>query len=228
MRQKTTLRGVLVGIIIVCIFAAVAAGTPAITNATNNQTGSRMYAYPNYGDTINFSVTANESIATWTWYADGYDQFNALPYLHIPYTVFGYHNVSVNGTNTNGTTNTIEWIVWMNRETRDTPAEHVDETGYEMLQDAIADEPDFHAMMKAVSYPYTSTLGLIFYLILFGLPLLMMYIRQDSIKIPATLMFLIGGVVIAMLPAQWQIIAGALMGMALLGLLYSLFKERER
>lgn len=225
MRPKTVLLGVLLGIV---IFAATAAGTPEITNASNNQTGSRMYAYPNYGDVINFSVTANESIDTWMWYSDGYDQFNNLPYLQVPFNVFGYHNVSVNGTNINGTTNTTKWVVWTNRETRDTPAEHVDETGYEMLQESIEDEPDFHGMMKAVSYPYTNMLGLIFYLVLFGLPLLMIYIRTDKIQIPATLMFLLGGVIIATLPAQWQIIAGALMGLAMLGMLYSLFKERER
>lgn len=228
MKLKPALWGVLVGIVSISVFATVAAGTPVITSAENNQTGSKMYVYPDYGGIVNFSVTANESIDTWTWYADGYDQFNNLPYLHIQYHVFGYHNVSVNGTNANGTTNTTKWIAWMNRETRGTPAVHVDETGYEMLQNSIEDEPDFHAMMKSVSYPYTSSLGLIFYLILFGLPLLMMYLRQDSLKVPVTIMFLLGGVIIAMLPPQWQIIAGALMGLALLGLLYSLFKERER
>lgn len=228
MQAKTALWGILVGIVIVSIFATVAAGTPVITSAENSQTGTLMYANPNYGETVNFSVTANESIDTWTWHVNSYNQFNNLPYLNVQYSAFGYNNVSVTGTNTNGTTDATSWVVWTNRETRDLPAEPVDTIGYEMLQDSIAGEPDFHAMMKAVTYPYTSTFGLIFYLILFGLPLLMMYIRQDSMKIPATLMFLIGGVIIGMLPAQWQIIAGVLMGLALVGMLYSLFKERER
>ena len=225
MNSKIALLGILLGIII--IFAATAAAAPAITGA-NNQTGSRLYAYPDYGDVINFSATANESIDTWVWHSDGYNQFNDLPYLNRPSNVFGYHNVSVNATNTNGTSNTVRWVVWVSRETRDTPAEHVDETGYEMLQESIEGEPNFHSMMKAVSYPYTNMLGLIFYLFLFGLPLLMIYIRTDKIQIPATLMYLLGGVIIAMLPAQWQGIAGAMMGIALLGMLYSLFKERER
>lgn len=225
MSSKIALLGILLGIII--IFAATAAAAPAITG-TNNQTGTMRYAYPNYGSIINFSATANESIDTWTWRMDGYDQFNDLPYINIMFNVFGYHNVSVSATNANGISNTIRWVVWTNRETRDTPADPVDETGYEMLRESIEGEPDFHGVMKAVSYPYLDTFGLIFYLFLFGLPLLMIYIRTDKIQIPATLMYLLGGVIIAVLPAQWQGIAGAMMGIALLGMLYSLFKERER
>lgn len=204
-----------------------AACTPQITNATNNQTGSAMYLYPDYGDTVNYTVEANETVA-WAWYADGVTLPDTLTYYHITYTGFGYHNVTVTGTNLNGITNAT-WIVWVSRELRDTHAEEVDETAYDMLQDSIAGDdgaPSFHGFMQAVSHPYTSALGLIFYLFLFGLPLLMMYIRQDSMTIPATLMFIIGGVIIAMLPAQWQIIAGALMGLALFGMLYKLYKER--
>ena len=201
-----------------------AACTPIITNATNNQTGSRLYLYPDYGDTVNYTAEANETITTWTWYADGIDQANNASTLILTYTVFGYHNVSVIATNAHGSTGTA-WILWVSRELRDTSAEEIDETPYNMMQDSIA-EPAFHEFMQAVSYPYTSALGLIFYLFLFGLPLLMMYIRQDSMTIPATLMFIIGGVIIGMLPAQWQIIAGALMGLALFGMLYKLYKER--
>ncbi len=233
MAEQTRTWKVAAGILLITAGAALlafictnATCTPAITNATNNQTGAAMYVYPNYGDTVNFSVEANETITTWTWYADGYDQFNNLAYLRIPYTVFGYHNVSVSGTNANGNTGNTTWIVWASRELRATHAENVDETAYDMIQESIAGEPSFQGLMQAVSHPYTQALGLIFYLFLFGLPLLMMYIRQDSMTIPATLMFIIGGVIIAMLPSQWQIIAGALMGLALFGMLYKLYKER--
>jgi uncharacterized membrane protein (DUF485 family) len=215
-----------IGFIILVLLCNNAACTPQITNATNSQTGTHLYLYPNYGDTVIFTAEANETITTWTWHANEYDQFNNHPTYSLLYTDFGYHNVSVYGTNAGGNTNTIIWIVWVNRELRDTHAENVDETAYNMLQDSISDEPSFHALMRAISHPYTSALGLIFYLFLFGLPLLMMYIRQDSMTIPATLMFIIGGVIIAMLPAQWQIITGALMGLALFGMLYKLYKER--
>ncbi len=202
-----------------------AACTPQITSVNNSQTGTAMYLYPNFGETVNYTVEANETITTWVWRLNGYNQFNNNPTKFITHNFFGYHNVTVNGTNANGTTSTVAWVVWVSRELRDTHAEEIDETAYNLMQDSIA-EPSFHEFMQAVSYPYTSALGLIFYLFLFGLPLLMMYIRQDSMTIPATLMFIIGGVIIAMLPTQWQIIAGALMGLALFGMLYKLYKER--
>ena len=214
------------GLAVLILLCNNATATPTITSATNNQTGTSLYAHPNYGDTVNFTVTADEAITTWTWHADGVDQANNNPTLILTYTTFGYHNVSVHGTNAGGSTNNTTWIVWTSREPRDTPAEEVDETAYDMLQDSIEGEPSFHNMMLAVSHPYTNTLGPIFYLFLFGLPLLMLYIRQDSMTIPATLMFLLGGVIITTLPMQWQITAGALMGLAMMGMVYKLFKER--
>lgn len=226
MAEQTKALVLAAGIAVLMILCNNAAAAPTITSATNSQTGISLHVHPDYGDTVIFTVTADEAITTWTWHADGYDQFNNAATLSIPYATFGYHNVSVYGTNAGGNTNTITWIVWVSRELRDTPAEEMDETAYDMLQESIEGEPSLHNMMLAVSYPYTSTLGLIFYLFLFGLPLLMMYIRQDSITIPATLMFLLGGVIIATLPMAWQIIAGGLMGLAMMGMIYKLFKER--
>ena len=236
MGRRTSTTTLAIGILLFILGFAVlvsicndATAAPAITNATNSQTGSAMYLYPDYGDTVTYTVEANETIVTWTWHEDGIVQTNPLSTHPTTYTTFGYHNVSVYGTNTGGSTNTTTWVMWVSRELRDTHAEEVDETAYNMLQDAIGSEtaePAFHGFMQAISHPYTSALGLIFYLFLFGLPLLMMYIRQDSMTIPATLMFIIGGVIIAMLPTQWQIIAGALMGLALFGMLYKLYKER--
>ena len=219
----------IIGFIVLVTLCNNAVCTPTITSATNNQTGNATYLYPNYGDTVLYTVTANETIITWTWHADGINQANNNPTLTLTHTTFGYHNISANGTNTNGNTNTPTWILWTSRELRDTPATPIDTTAYDMLQNSIDGEsgaPSAHKFMQAVSYPYTNALGLIFYLFLFGLPLLMMYIRQDSMTIPATLMFIIGGVIIGMLPAQWQIITGALLGLALFGMLYKLYKER--
>lgn len=232
MRTRTSTTTLVLAIILFILGFAIlvslcsdAACTPQITNATNNQTGSSLYLYPDHGNTVNYTAEANETIVTWTWHADGVDQANNASTLILTYTVFGYHNVSVTATNTNGSTGTA-WILWVSRDLRDTHAEPINETAYDMMQDSIAGEPSFHGFMQAASYPYTNALGLIFYLFLFGLPLLMIYIRQDSMTIPATLMFIIGGVIIAMLPTQWQIIAGALMGLALFGMLYKLYKER--
>ncbi len=71
-------------------------------------------------------------------------------------------------------------------------------------------------------------IGSIFFLFLFGLPLLMIYIRQDAINIPATIMFMFGAVILFLLPPQWLLIGEALMALALFGAMYKIYKERER
>jgi hypothetical protein len=67
-------------------------------------------------------------------------------------------------------------------------------------------------------------MGSIFFLFLFGVPLLMLYIRQDSMNIPATFVFMFGAFIIVLLPPQWQIIGGGLLALALFGAFFSFMK----
>ena len=125
-------------------------------------------------------------------------------------------------------TNMVAWRVWVDRQTSAIPAETMNETPIDTMKASIAGEPSFEMFLESIAMPYTAMIGVIFYLFIFGVPLMMMYIRQDSLAIPVTIMFLTGSMMLFMLPAQWKMIGGAIMALGLFGALYKLYKERER
>ena len=211
----------------VLALAMVATAAPVITSHENNVTGARSHVPLDYGTTVLFNAAADESV-TWTWTLDGVDQ--SVPhdnYTHTFTAGFGYYAVTVNATNTNGT-DLHTWGIWENIETSAETVPTFTDTSYQMLLDSIDYPPNMEDFGKAMAHPFVQMLGVIFYLFIFGIPLLMMYIRQDNMTLPTTLLLLFGSIIIFMLPPQWQIIAGALMTLGFVGILFKLYKERER
>ena len=226
--NRLSIATVLIALAIILLSPMLSAAAPVIDSQLNNATNDdSTYIAINYSQCVLFTVTANESITTWAWYANGVDQSRNAADITLCYTRWGYHNLTVNATNPNGSAGA-EYRVWVNRELEtDTQAE-VDTTGYDKIEASFQDEPSWTDFTGAVSYPYTSMIGSIFFLFLFGLPLLMIYIRQDAISIPATIMFMFGAVILFLLPPQWLLIGEALMALALFGAIYKIYKERER
>lgn len=211
----------------VLIIAMVVSGAPTITSYENNATGDRAHVPLKYGTTVLFNATADESV-NWTWTLDEVDQSVAFDnYTHAFTAGFGYYAVTVNATNSNGT-DTHTWGIWENIETTAETVPTFSDTSYQMLIDSIDYPPNMEDFGKAMASPFVQMVGVIFYLFIFGIPLLMMYIRQDNMTLPTTLLLLFGSIIIFMLPPQWQIIAGALMTLGFVGILFKLYKERER
>jgi hypothetical protein len=219
---------ILIASAIILLSSMLSAAAPVIDSQANNVTNDdSTYIVINFSQCVYFNVTANESVDSWTWHADGADQSRDAPNITLCYTTWGYHNLTVNATNAAGSAGAA-YRVWVIRERSDTLEEPIDETGFEMLEGSFDDEPSWTDFTGAISHPYTSMVGSIFFLFLFGLPLLMIYIRQDAINIPATIMFMFGAVILFLLPPQWLLIGEALMALALFGAMYKIYKERER
>lgn len=218
---------IMIGLAAIFGIAMQVTGAPSITSYQNNVTGDNAHVPLDYGTTVLFNATADESV-TWSWTLGGVDQAVAFDnYSHTFTAGFGYYAVTVNATNANGT-DTQTWGVWEKIETTAQTVPTFTDTSYQMLLDSIDYPPDMEDFGKALAHPFVQMLGVIFYLFIFGIPLTMMYIRQDGMTLPTTLLFLFGSVIIFMLPPQWQIIAGALMTLGFVGILFKLYKERER
>ena len=204
-------------------------GAPVVPSITayNNITGARAHIPLGYGTAVMFNATADAAV-TWAWTLDGVDQgVVADNYTHTFSAGFGYYAVTVTATNSGGT-DTFTWGVWENIETTAQTVPTFTNASYQMLIESIDYPPDMEDFGKAMASPFVQLVGVIFYLFIFGIPLLMMYIRQDNMTLPTTLLLLFGSIIIFMLPPQWQIIAGALMTLGFVGILFKLYKERER
>ncbi|MCL7475935.1 MAG: hypothetical protein SCH39_11630 [Methanosarcinales archaeon] len=86
--------------------------SPGISSWYNNKTNdAHLNVEINTSETIKFSVTANQSIDTWNWSIDGSVLNNNNYNYSTSWSNPGVRNVSVNATNSNGTSNTITWKV---------------------------------------------------------------------------------------------------------------------
>lgn len=103
--------------------------------------------------------------------------------------------------------------------------ETVDESGYEEFYPALTSF-DYTATIYALAAPFVAVLGNFFFLILFGTPFIMAWIRQANIIIPVTLGFTIGGLLIVLLPVEYQGVALLLLIVGFAGVMFGLFKER--
>ena len=218
---------IMIGLTAIFGIAMQVTAAPSITSHENNVTGINAHVPLDYGTTVLFNATSGESV-NWTWTLDSVDQTNPYDnYTHTFSAGFGYYAVTVNATNANGT-DLYTWGIWENIETTADTIPTFSDTSYQMLLDSIDYPPDMEDFGKAMAHPFVEMVGVIFYLFIFGIPLLMMYIRQDNMTLPTTLLLLFGSIIIFMLPPQWQIIAGALMTLGFVGILFKLYKERER
>ena len=91
---------------------------PSITSWYNNITGDGVISFQvNLSQAaINFSAVADQTIITWTWKKDGIDQNHNYDNITLNWTSNGTKTVSVYGTNTNGTSNTVTWTVTIGEE----------------------------------------------------------------------------------------------------------------
>jgi len=94
--------------------APTVAGEPNITSWGNDNTSDDTLSFTVPKNTnITFNATANQTITTWIW--TGATQINGSgsedTYAYKNFTSTGIKTVLVNGTNTNGTTQTVTWTI---------------------------------------------------------------------------------------------------------------------
>ncbi len=86
--------------------------TPYLTSWGNNKTNNNsLIMAVNTSEAVNFNAAANQTITTWNWYQDGVNQNNNYDNFTAFWNTAGTKTVQVNATNSNGTSNTVTWIV---------------------------------------------------------------------------------------------------------------------
>jgi len=78
----------------------------------------------------------------------------------------------------------------------------------------------------AVTIPFTTFMGSLFYVFLYVLPLAVIWVRQEKALVPVGLSVIFGGILLTQLPVAWQLPAQLFIILTVFGLLYSMFKER--
>jgi hypothetical protein len=179
---------------------------------------------------IIFTVVTNETITLYQWYTDDVNQTNNYDNLTETWTTKGYKTVTVNATNANGTSETITWNPYVKQEMASGPDEvaTVSEAGYDTLMDEIAvDNPNFETILYSTTEPYIDIIGNAFFLILWGLPMVMLWIRQESMLMPCMFGLILGTLLLAFLPSNFAATAAAMIVLSIMGIIYMFYKERR-
>lgn len=204
-------------------------GAPDITAYNNSVSGTTLYPHQQPSTNIIFNATANESITTWTWLKDGTNVSNNNPTYTTQWTGPGQKNITVYGTNANGTTESVSWYPLIEQKMAgagDVITE-INMTSYDSILDVFTSEdPDFEAFLFALTMPHTSIIGSLFYVILYGMPFLFIWLAQGSAKIPAALACMLAPVMLGSFNPDYIGISVLLILLTLFGVIYSLYKER--
>lgn len=231
--KDITLKYIAVGLLVSLIFGLLLIGgaraAPAIIAYNNSVSDTNLYPHQQINTNIIFNVTANETIATWTWLKDGTNASNNFDNYTTQWSGPGQKNITISGTNANGTTESITWNPLIEQEMAgagDTITE-LNMTAYDSIIDVIgSDNPDYEAFLFALTMPHTSIIGSLFYVILYGMPFIFIWIGQGSAKIPAVLGCMLAPVMLGAFNPDYIGISVLFILLTLFGLIYTLYKER--
>ena len=104
----------------------------------------------------------------------------------------------------------------------------MDEAGYDNLIDGIGgDSPDFELVLWSFTEPYQVVVGNMVFVIIFGIPLVMFWIRQGSLIIPSVFGIVLGTLLLSFFPSSFAVTASAIIILSILATFYTFYKERR-
>jgi len=92
--------------------------------------------------------------------------------------------------------------------------------GYENFSSNMSWD-NFTAMIKA---PYYNVAGNIFFFLVLGIPLFMLWIRQESVIMPVIIGFIMGIAGWNYLPVEYHAVSVLFLGLSITGILFGIFK----
>jgi len=101
-----------------------------------------------------------------------------------------------------------------------TNVSYIKVAGYENFSSNMSWD-NFTAMVEA---PYYNVAGNIFYFLVLGIPLFMLWIRQESVLMPVIIGFIIGIAGWNYLPIEYHMISVVFLGLSIAGILFGIFK----
>lgn len=208
---------------------SIAKAAPLITDYNNSVSNNTLYPHQDVNSIIRFNATANEAIVTWNWYVDSVAVSNNSDNLNMSWSTSGQKNVTVTGTNGGGTSPAITWFPIIEREKSEASDETtaLNTSWYDDLLDSFSGStPSIQLFVSALTLPFTSNIGNFFYLFLYGLPLVVIWIRQEKALIPAGLGIIFGAFFLGQLPESYVGVAVLFIILTVFGIIYSLYKER--
>ena len=199
---------------------------PVISSYSNTVTNDDSL-YPDVvnGATVTFSVTVNESVTLYEWW-DGSTQVTNNQNTFARSWTYPYHqNVTVKATTASGTVQ-MSWYPVVYRAEAVTTAETINETPYDDMLSSMEGDTDYVAFLSATTLPFTSVIGAMFYVLIWGIYFAMVWIRQESVYVPSVVGLIVGMILFVFLPSNFAVAGTSLLVLSAAAAIFNLYKER--
>jgi hypothetical protein len=86
--------------------------------------------------------------------------------------------------------------------------------------------PNWTQFLGATINPFTAQMGYLAYVLIFAIPFVLMWLMHGDLVPAAVAGIIIGGFGLTFLPAEYSLLAGVFVAIAIVAVVYSLLKER--
>ena len=192
---------------------------PAIGTINNSYTNNaETYLAPPYNQAVTFYLDGG---VPYSWDVDGNTQVGQTSDYFTWTAAKGHHYI-------HGTANGVQttWIAATKRQMATTPVPTLNISRYNDLKNSTR-AFDFPGFLSASILPFTDIVGNLFWLFVWIIIFVAYWIRQKKMTFPTVMALIFGGVIIAMLPEEYQIYAKGLIAVGIFAVLYFLFTKRS-
>ena len=179
------------------------------------------------------TITGEYTSLLWNFGEDSIAGSTTTNPTTVTYTEFGTKTVTLTASNQYGTTTESVTFTISARELRpvvSATVEPVNDSGfYNFIQQMAPDGggmPNIEGMLMQAVKPYTDQIGAFFYVILFGVPYLILWLKQKNLIVPSIIGILFGAWMLVKVPAAYTMPAVALLALIVAGGLYGLYAKQ--
>lgn len=181
------------------------------------------------GQSIQFIITqySGTGSVTFHWFKEGVDQSNNATFFTTSWASWGDNaEIICYLTDDLGQSRNITWdpVVTLLKATGS--AEAVDTTRPNQFIDAVK-ALDLEEMMNAEMNMYTDLMGPLFFLLILGIPFVMIWIRSESLVIPGGLGIIVGTILILFMPTPYQAPIILIITISIISIMVGIYKERR-
>lgn len=164
----------------------------------NSITGDESTQFTTSPQTVNFD-TETSGLA-YTWYVNSVEISETGDNLNYNFTDKGVYNVTVTYTGDN----TISWYATITRPVETTAqTETLDTSAYTEIEDSFSGQFNLFDIADSATQHYVNSIGNIFYFIIIGVTLAIMWKEQKNIIIPAVIVVIFADLTFSLIPESY-------------------------
>lgn len=219
-------------VVLIVLIACVQIASAASIDSWNNSISGDSFLKPDVqeGETIQFNISGYSGVApiTFHWFRNGTNQSHNSSTYSTSWPDWG-DSAEVTCYITDGIAGQSRNITWTPTITvlkAGGIAEQIDTTRPDEFITGVEDL-DLEAMLDAEMNMYIDLMGPMFFLLILGVPFVMIWIRSESLVIPGGLGLIIGVMLLGFMPTPYQAPIVLIIVISIMSVIIGIYKDRK-